>query len=108
MNVAEYIENGDLVCLGVMADERVEGIDFPTMKEQGFDVVNAKKYEVKFPKGTDPAIVDYLSGLCKEVTEDPEFADVLKTYYARPYYRDAATMNTEDPAEVEELKAGMQ
>ena len=107
MNVAEYIENGDLICFGVMADERQEGIDFPTFKEQGFDVVNAKKYEVKFPKGTDPAIIEYLSGLCKEVTEDPEFAEVLKTYYAVPYYRDAATMNVEDPAEVEELKADL-
>ena len=108
MNVADYIEAGDLVCLGVMANERVDGIDFPTFKEQGYDVVNAKKYEVKFPKGTDPAIIEKLSGLCKEVTEDPEFAEVLKKYYAEPYYRDAATMNVEDPAEVEELKANLQ
>ena len=108
MNVADYIEAGDLVCLGVMANERVDGIDFPTFKEQGFDVVNAKKYEVKFPKGTDKAIVDKLSALCKEVAEDPEFAEVLKTYYAEPFYRDAATMNVEDPAEVEELKANLQ
>ena len=108
MNVADYIEAGDLVCLGIMAEEKVDGIDFPTFKEQGYDVVNAKKYEVKFPKGTDQAIVDKLSALCKEVTEDPEFAEVLKTYYAEPYYRDAATMNVEDPAEVEELKANLQ
>ena len=108
MNVADYIEAGDLVCLGIMAKERVDGIDFPTFTEQGYDVVNAKKYEVKFPKGTDPAIVNKLSELCKEVTEDPEFAEVLKKYYAEPYYRDAATMNVEDPAEVEELKANLQ
>ena len=37
----------------------------------------------------------------------PEFADVLKTYYAEPLFRDAATMNVEDPAEVEELKKGL-
>ena len=107
MNVADYVEAGDLVVLGVMASAPVEGIDFPTFRDQGYDVVNAKKYEVKFPKGTDPAIIEYLSGLCKEVTEDPEFAEVLSTYYAVPYYRDAATMNTEDPAEVEELKANL-
>ncbi|MBO5573386.1 MAG: tripartite tricarboxylate transporter substrate binding protein [Clostridium sp.] len=107
MNVADYIEAGDLICLGIMAEERVDGIDFPTFKEQGYDVVNAKKYEVKFPKGTDQAIVDKLSALCKEVTEDPEFAEVLKTYYAEPFYRDAAQMNEEDPAEVEELKANL-
>ena len=107
MNVADYIEAGDLVCLGIMAEERVDGIDFPTFKEQGYDVVNAKKYEVKFPKGTDQAIVDKLSALCKEVTEDPEFAEVLKKYYAEPFYRDAATMNVEDPQEVEDLKANL-
>ncbi len=108
MNVADYIEAGDLICLGVMAEERVDGIDFPTLKEQGYDVVNAKKYEVKFPKGVDQAIVDKLAAACKEVVEDPEFAEVLKTYYAVPFYRDAETMNTEDPAEVEELKKGLE
>ncbi len=109
MNVKDYIENGDLVCLGIMADERVEGIDFPTFAEQGYDkVVTAKKYEVKFPKGTDQAIIDKLSELCRQVVEeDPTFAEVLGTYYAQPLYRDAATMNAEDPAEVETLKAGL-
>jgi tripartite-type tricarboxylate transporter receptor subunit TctC len=108
MNIADYVEAGDLVVLGVMASAPVTGIDYPTFRDQGYDVANAKKYEVKFPKGTDPAIVAYLSDLCKQVTEDPEFAEVLSTYYAVPYYRDAATMNTEDPAEVEELKANLQ
>jgi len=106
-NIADYVEAGDLVVLGVMAEEKVDGIDFPTFKELGYDVVSQKKYEVKFPKGTDQAIVDKLAAACKEVVEDPEFAEVLKTYYAEPLYRDAATMNTEDPAEVEELKAGL-
>ena len=108
MNVKDYIENGDLICMGIMAEERPNGIDFPTFVEQGYpDVVTAKKYEVKFPKGTDQAIVDKLSAVCKEVVEDPEFAEVLKGYFAEPLYRDAATMNVEDPAEVEALKAGL-
>ena len=109
MNVKDYIENGDLVCLGIMASEPVEGIEFPTFVEQGYDkVVTAKKYEIKFPKGTDQAIVNKLSELCRQVVEDdPTFAEVLSTYYAQPLYRDAATMNVEDPAEVESLKAGL-
>ncbi len=108
MNVKDYIENGDLICMGIMAEERVTGIDFPTFVEQGYpSVVTAKKYEVKFPKGTDQAIIDKLSAVCKEVVEDPEFAEVLSGYFAEPLYRDAETMNTEDPAEVEELKAGL-
>ena len=108
MNVKDYIENGDLICMGIMAKERVTGIDFPTFVEQGYpSVVTAKKYEVKFPKGTDQAIIDKLSAVCKEVVADPEFAGVLSGYFAEPLYRDAETMNTEDTAEVEELKAGL-
>lgn len=108
MNVRDYIENGDLVCLGIMAGERVEGIDFPTFVEQGCpNVVIAKKYEIKFPKGVDQMIVDKLADACRQVTEDQEFIDLLATYYAQPLYRDANTMNTEDPAEVEMLEAGL-
>ncbi|MCR5346393.1 MAG: tripartite tricarboxylate transporter substrate binding protein [Fretibacterium sp.] len=109
MNVKDYIEKGDLVCLGIMSAERVPGIDFPTFTELGFDkVVTAKKYEVKFPKGTDPAIVNKLAELCRQVVvDDPSYAKVLATYFAQPLYRDAARMNVEDPAEVEALKAGL-
>lgn len=108
MNVADYIENGDLICLGVMSDTPVEGINFPTFTEQGYDtVVSTKKYEVKFPKGTDDAIVQKLADACKEVVESADFAATLKKYYAEPLWRDAATMNAEDPAEVEALKAGL-
>ena len=108
MNVADYIEAGDLLCLGVMSTERVDGIDFPTFAEQGYDkVVSTKKYEVKFPKGVDQAIVDKLAAACKEVVESDDFAATLKKFYAEPYWRDAETMNVEDPAEVEDLKAGL-
>jgi tripartite-type tricarboxylate transporter receptor subunit TctC len=108
MNVADYIKNGDLICMGIMAAKPVNGIDFPTFAEQGYDkVVTAKKYEVKFPKGTDDAIVQKLADACKEVVDSDEFAATLGTYFAEPYWRDAATMNQEDPAEVEALKAGL-
>lgn len=109
MNVADYIEIGDLICLGVMSDTRVDGINFPTFAEQGYDtVVSTKKYEVKFPKGTDDAIVQKLADACKEVCVSADFATTLKKYYAEPLWRDAATMNVEDPAEVEALKAGLE
>lgn len=44
-----------------MSDTPVDGINFPTFAEQGYDkVVSTKKYEVKFPKGVDQGIVDKL------------------------------------------------
>lgn len=109
MQVKDYIEKGDLVCLAVMSKQRVPGIDYPTFAELGYDkVVTAKKYEVKFPKGTDKAIVDKLASICKEVVEgDSSYADVLKVYFAQPLYRDAEQMNKEDPEEVKELEAGL-
>ena len=109
MQVKDYIEKGDLVCLAVMSKQRVPGIDYPTFTELGYDkVVTAKKYEVKFPKGTDKAIVEKLAGICREIVlNDPSYAEVLKVYYAQPLYRDAEQMNKEDPEEVKELEAGL-
>ena len=109
MQVKDYIEKGDLVCLGVMSKQRVPGIDYPTFTELGYDkVVTAKKYEVKFPKGTDKAIVDKLAAICKDIVlGDQSYADVLKVYYAQPLYRDAEQMNKEDPEEVKQLEAGL-
>ena len=109
MQVKDYIEKGDLICLAVMSKQRVPGIDYPTFTELGYDkVVTAKKYEIKFPKGTNKAIVDKLAGICKEIVlNDKSYADVLKVYFAQPLYRDAEQMNKEDPEEVKELEAGL-
>lgn len=105
MNVRDYVEKGDFVILGVCAHDRIPGAeDFPTFEEQGYEVITRKNYEVKFPKGADPAIVAKLSAAIKEISEDPEFAETLEKYYAAPYYRDAETMTQEDVAEVAELK----
>ena len=105
MNIADYVENGDFVVLGVCADERPTGLEeFPTLKEQGYDITQPKLYEVRLPKGTDQAIVDKLSAAIEKVTASEEFASVLATYYAEPCYRDAATTIAEDTALVEELR----
>lgn len=105
MNVKDYIENGDFIVLGVCAEERPEGMDqFPTMKEQGYDVVQSKLYEVRFPKGTDAAIVEKLSKAIEKVTASEKFKKTLDSYFAQPFYRDGATTVKEDAAEVENLK----
>lgn len=106
MNVKDFIENGDFKVLGVCAPERIPGAeDFKTFKEQGYEVITRKNYEIKLPKGADPAIVEKLSAAIKEIAEDPEFEETLAKYYAQPFYRDSETTSSEDRAEVEELKA---
>lgn len=105
MNVKDYITKGDFVCFGVCAEKRNPGMEnIPTFKEQGYDVISSKIYEVKFPKGTDPAIVDKLSKAIEEITKDPKFKEELKKYYAVPFYRNAEEMNKADKATVAELK----
>ncbi len=105
MNIADYVENGDFVVLGICADERQAGLeDVPTLKEQGYDVVQSKIYEVRLPKGTDPAIAEKFSAAIKKVCEAEDYKNTLATYYAAPYYRDAATTLAEDSVEVERLK----
>ena len=105
MNIADYVENGDFVVMGICSDERLPGLeDVPTLKEQGYDVVQPKLYEVRMPKGTDQAIVDKLSAAMAEVAEDPTFQETLSTYYAQAYYRNGADTISGDTELVNELK----
>lgn len=105
MNVADYVEKGDFTVLGVCSEERLEGLEqFQTLKEQGYDVVLPKIYEVRYPKGTDQAIIDKLSESIKKVTETDEFKETLEKYYAKPQYRDGKTSIEEDKQEVQKLK----
>ncbi len=106
MNIADYVENGDFIVLGICANERLAGLEeHPTLKEQGYEVIQPKQYEVRMPKGTDPAIVAKLSAAMEEVASSEEFQSVLSNYYAQAFYRDAETTIAEDLAEVEVLKA---
>jgi tripartite-type tricarboxylate transporter receptor subunit TctC len=105
MNIKDYVENGDFIVLGVCSPERIPGMEnFKTFREQGYDVISSKNYEIKFPKGIDTGIVKKLSDAIKEISEDPDFALQLKRFFASPFYRDAETTNREDKAEVERLK----
>lgn len=108
MNIADYVESGDLICLGIMSKDHIDSIPFQTFTEQGYDVVNAKKYEIKFPKGTDAGIVQKLANEIENVVvNDASFKEAVNKFYAEPLWRDAATMDAEDAAEVEELAAFM-
>ncbi|BAL01716.1 hypothetical protein OBV_45170 [Oscillibacter valericigenes Sjm18-20] len=104
MNVADYVENGQLVVLGICADEPVLGLEnLPTCTSQGFPIVCQKNYEMKFPKGTDQAIVDLLTAAVEKCCANQEFIDTLASYHAESFYRGPDQMNQEDPATVEEL-----
>ena len=104
MNVADYVENGQLVVLGICADKPVPGLEnLPTCTSQGFPIVCQKNYEMKFPKGTDQAIIDLLTAAVEKCCANQEFIDTLASYHAESFYRNPDQMNQEDPATVAEL-----
>ncbi|TBU75588.1 tripartite tricarboxylate transporter substrate binding protein [Pseudomonas daroniae] len=80
-SLQDYIDGGQMLALGQPNDERNELLgDIPTLKEQGVDISLDKPYVVAFPKGTDPAIVEKMADIMKQITEKPEYAEDLKKF----------------------------
>jgi tripartite-type tricarboxylate transporter receptor subunit TctC len=104
INIKDYIEKGDFIALGICATKRNPAIpNIPTFVEQGYNVVNRKLYEVKLPKGTDPAIVEKFSEALKEITSKPDFKAQLTKFFAEPFYRDGEQTGREDQADIKEI-----
>jgi len=90
VTMKDFIDNGDFIALGIMDEERNEGIpDVPTFVEQGYNVVSQKVYTFAFPKGTDPEIIQKFSDALKVVSEDPEFQEEIKGFYGTVVYKNA-------------------
>lgn len=92
-SVQDYVASGEMFALGQPNEERNPLLgDVKTFKEQGVNFVMEKPYIVAFPKGTDPAIVQKMADVMKQITEDPAYAEELKKTFKQPvsYY------NTED------------
>jgi putative tricarboxylic transport membrane protein len=69
------IQAGKLRMLGIAAPERIEGTlaSYPTLREQGLDVVTANSYTVLVPNGLTPAQIAFWSHALDKVIMDPEF-----------------------------------
>ncbi|WP_339413949.1 tripartite tricarboxylate transporter substrate binding protein [Pseudomonas sp. EA_35y_Pfl2_R5] len=88
-SVQDYVSGGQMYALGQPNQERNALLgEVKTFKEQGVDFTIDKPYVVAFPKGTDPAIVQKMAGIMKQITELPEYADELKKSFKQPvaYY----------------------
>ena len=73
-----FIESGDLICLGLMAEERNENLpDIPTCKEQGVDAVYGTWRGFGLPLGVDEEIRTILQDACAAAVEDPEFIEYM-------------------------------
>jgi putative tricarboxylic transport membrane protein len=69
------IQAGKLRMLGIASPERIGGEleNFPTLREQGLDVVAANSYTVLVPNGLTPEQIAFWTGALDKVLVDPEF-----------------------------------
>jgi tripartite-type tricarboxylate transporter receptor subunit TctC len=79
MNISEAIElveEGQLISLGQMAEDRWEGApDVPTFQEQGFDVIMGSNRGIGAPAGLPEEALNALQEAIGKAMEDPEFLE---------------------------------
>jgi putative tricarboxylic transport membrane protein len=78
--VLPHIKAGRLRPLAVALEKRDPVLpDVPTFREGGYDVVTAGSVKgIAVPKNTPKPVVAYLEGKCKQISEDAEFARIMK------------------------------
>ncbi|WP_312279326.1 tripartite tricarboxylate transporter substrate binding protein [Oscillibacter sp.] len=77
-DTSAYIAAGTNVPLLVCNDERIDALtDVSSTVEAGYNVTYGKPRGFFAPKGTDPAVLEYISAKMKEVCEKPEFVDAM-------------------------------
>ncbi len=81
-DVKAQIESGELKLLGCFSNERVEGLDVLTAKEQGFDIVCERARGFAGPKGMDPALCDRINSILTQVWESEEYQEYMDSVYA--------------------------
>ncbi|WP_315837375.1 Bug family tripartite tricarboxylate transporter substrate binding protein [Bradyrhizobium prioriisuperbiae] len=72
------IKSGKLRALGVTSEKRMPGIDIPTFKEQGIDLVLANWRSVVAPPGITPAQRKTLSDAVEKMVKSDAWKETLK------------------------------
>ena len=84
------IESGELICLGVMAADRLEAFpDIPTCAEQGVEAYYETWRGLAMPLGVDEAIVAKLKDACTAAVEDPTFVAYMDSTGSLITWKDA-------------------
>ncbi len=79
-----YIESGDLINLGIMADTKLPGEGVFTLKEKGIDAVTSMDYAVYAPKGTPADRVKILADAFTKCVQDPETVKEMEAQWLYP------------------------
>ena len=87
----QFMEEGQVVILGVMADKRSDmAPDVPTFAEQGIDVIAGSSRGIAGPKGLPQEVTDKLSAAIAKAMADPEYVAKAKAADVPLNYLDAA------------------
>ncbi|HHT14802.1 MAG: tripartite tricarboxylate transporter substrate binding protein [Christensenellales bacterium] len=85
--VRDYLETKEFICLGILADERLEARpDLPTFKEQGYDVQFSKFFYVAAPNATEDEIVTKMNEGLQKALENEGFKKYLNGAYLNASY----------------------
>ncbi|WP_459642462.1 Bug family tripartite tricarboxylate transporter substrate binding protein [Kineococcus sp. NUM-3379] len=76
---AEQVRSGDLRALAVSGEERVEGLDVPTITEAGYDVTLTNWRGVVAPPGISDEARQKLSALVEQMHASQSWKDLLAT-----------------------------
>jgi tripartite-type tricarboxylate transporter receptor subunit TctC len=93
--VLSHVKAGRLRILAVCLPDRDPSIsDVPTFIEQGINVTTMGAIRgIGVPKGTPDAVIDYLESSFKKVTQEPEFATLMKDIAHPLLFRDRKTFS---------------
>ncbi|MCH3918236.1 MAG: tripartite tricarboxylate transporter substrate binding protein [Spirochaetia bacterium] len=77
----QYVQNGDFVSLGIMADKRNPAFsDVPTLKEQGYDIVIPKIFYIALPPKTPDTVVNKLSEALKKTCDNKDMLNAISKF----------------------------
>jgi tripartite-type tricarboxylate transporter receptor subunit TctC len=103
-----FIESGDLICLGVMDDERNASFpDVPTCKEQGYDITYYTQRGMAVPKGIDADIKAKLEAACAAAIEDADFVEFMDNNGQTIAYQDSTEYTEFLKQSAEDVAAAM-
>ncbi|MBR0204230.1 MAG: tripartite tricarboxylate transporter substrate binding protein [Synergistaceae bacterium] len=88
-----FIESGNLICLGLMSENRINNKvfgDIPTCKEQGVNAFYSTWRGLGFPNGVDKSRREKLAEACKIAVKDPDFVQYMANAGLGIAYMDAA------------------
>lgn len=77
----DQIEAGRLRALALVAEERVDGIDIPTAREQGYDVTLSNWRSLSAPPGVEEEQVEALDELIAETIATDEWKDAVERFH---------------------------